>query len=208
MERIAIIGCGGSGKTTIARQLGRLLDLPVTHLDAIYYDQHWRPLARDDFAAEQDRLVASKRWLIEGNYASTLPIRLAAADTVIFLDLPAATCLWGIVQRRWSYRGGQHHHDGVFDRITWSFITYIWGYRKSMRPRVTALAAQHAPHASLITLSSRRAANAFIAQLCADGQPRRARRCVLRGCPLSVPSHLIFRAAGYAGCCRAVSRRP
>jgi len=164
MERIAVIGCGGSGKSTIARQLGSTLKLPITHLDAVYYDERWNPLPQEEFAARQNKLVAGERWLIEGNYASTLPIRLAAADTVIFLDLPAITCLWGIAQRRWRYRGGQHHHDGVFDRITWSFVKYIWGYRTAMKPKVTALTAQHGAHARLVILRSRRAAKAFVAE--------------------------------------------
>jgi adenylate kinase family enzyme len=164
MERIAIIGCGGSGKSAIAKQLGKILELPVTHLDAVYYDQDWNPLQQAEFAAKQEKLVAGERWLIEGNYASTLPIRLAAADTVVFLDLPAVACLWGIAQRRWRYRGGQHHQDGVFDRITWNFVKYIWGYRKSMRPKVTALTAQHGAQARLVILRSRRAANTFVAQ--------------------------------------------
>lgn len=171
MERIAIIGCGGSGKSTIAKHLSTLLDLPLTHLDAIFYDQGWNPLPHEEFAAEQEKLVAGERWLIEGNYASTLPIRLTAADTVIFLDLPAITCLWGILQRRWRYRGGQHHQDGVFDRITVSFIKYIWGYRKTMRPKVIALTAEHGSGATLIVLPSRKAANQFVARA-ADRQPR------------------------------------
>ncbi|WP_027343099.1 P-loop NTPase family protein [Hamadaea tsunoensis] len=165
MERIAVIGCGGSGKSTIAQQLGRALGLPVTHLDAVYYDENWQPLPQDDFAAAQKKLVAAERWLIEGSYAATLPIRLAAADTVIFLDLPARTCLWGIAQRRWHYRGGQHHQDGVFDRITWNFVRYIIGYRKQMRPKVTRLTAEHGPHAMLLTFTSRRQANRFLAEV-------------------------------------------
>lgn len=161
MDRIAILGCGGSGKTVLARALGEKLGLPVTNLDALYYDDEWNPLEMDKFAQRQRELVAADRWLIEGNYASTLHVRLARADTVIFLDLPARTCLWGIAQRRWRYRGGQHT-DGVYDRITWSFIKYVLGYRKSMRPRVEALIAEHGQHATYVHLTSRRRANRFL----------------------------------------------
>jgi len=100
VERIAIIGCGGSGKSQPARRLGARVGLPVTHLDVVYYDDEWNTLPAEKFAAIQEGLVATPRWVIDGNYASTLPIRLAAADTVIFLDLPARTCLRGILARR------------------------------------------------------------------------------------------------------------
>lgn len=170
MDRIAIIGCGGSGKTVLSHQLGAALGIEVTHLDAVYYDGGWTPLPAEKFAAIQHELVAAGRWIIEGNYASSLPIRLARADTVIFLDLPAVTCLWGIAQRRWRYRGGQHA-DGVYDRITWSFVRYILGYRRSMRPRVQQLMAEHGAHARLVVLRSRRQANRFLHDLDAATSP-------------------------------------
>ncbi|WP_040714202.1 topology modulation protein [Nocardia takedensis] len=165
MDRIAILGCGGSGKTFLANQLAELLTLPLTHLDAVYYDADWNPLPTDEFAARQRELTAAPRWLLEGNYAATLPIRLAAADTVIFLDLPATTCLLGIAQRRWRYRGGQHERDGVYDRITLGFLRYIWSYRKTMRPRVTQLLIEHGTGTQLITLTSRRATARFLRAL-------------------------------------------
>lgn len=163
MDRIAIIGCGGSGKTYLANQLATTLNLPLTHLDSVYYDADWNPLPQDEFAALQRALVDKPRWLLEGNYAGTLPVRLAAADVVIFLDLPAITCLTGILQRRWRYRGGQHAKDGVYDRITWDFVRYIWGYRKTMRPKVRQLLDEHGSHVALITLTSRRQAARFLA---------------------------------------------
>lgn len=172
MDRIVIIGCGGSGKTYLANQLAALFDLPLTHLDGVYYDADWNPLPDKEFAALQKKLVAEPRWLIEGNYAGTLPIRLAHADTVIFLDLPARTCLAGTLQRRWRYRGGQHAKDGVYDRITWNFVRYIWGYRTTMRPRVRGLLNEHGGDATLITLTSRRQGARFLAQLRAETSAR------------------------------------
>lgn len=165
MQRIAIMGCGGSGKTTIGRQLAGRLGTQIIHLDAIYYDDQWNKMDPGKFAAAQEELVAAQTWVIDGNYAGTLPIRLKRADTVIFLDLPALTCLRGIAQRRWRYRGGQHDNTGVYDRITWGFVKYVWGYRKDMAPRVRALIAEHAAHADVRIVTSRRAANRLLADL-------------------------------------------
>ncbi|WP_239158672.1 hypothetical protein [Winogradskya humida] len=78
MDRIAVIGCGGSGKTVLARRLGDRLGLPVIHLDELYYDDSWNPTAMDDFADLQRDLVRTDQWIIEGNYAATLPNRLSA----------------------------------------------------------------------------------------------------------------------------------
>ncbi len=163
MDRIAIMGCGGSGKSHLARELGTRLGITPVHLDARYYDQDWKPLDQEAFAALQRDLVAAPRWIIDGNYASTLPIRLQAADTVIFLDLPGWACLLGILQRQARHGGGQHQANGEYNRITWNFARYIIGYRKTMAPRVRSLIAEHASDAQVVILRSRRAARRYLA---------------------------------------------
>lgn len=165
MDRIAVIGCGGSGKTYLANRLAAHLDLPLTHLDAVFYDADWEPRPTDEFATLQENLVARPRWLVEGNYAGTMPIRLSRADTVIFLDLSPLTCLAGIAQRRWRYRSGQHVDDGVYDRITWNFVRYVWGYRRTMRPKVRDLLTAHAGHATQVVLTSRRQVARYLARV-------------------------------------------
>jgi adenylate kinase family enzyme len=159
MERIAIIGCGGSGKTTLGRRLSELTGAAVTHLDACYYDGRWNSLSQEEFARMQYDLVARPRWIIDGNYAATLPIRLERADIVIFLDLPPATCLLGVLQRRLRHGRAQNADTGVYARITWDFIAYVWNYRATMAPRIRNLLNSHAGHADVHILTSWRAVN-------------------------------------------------
>lgn len=171
MQKIAICGCGGSGKSALARQLSTRLDLPVTHLDMVYYDQDWNPLSQEEFAAVQRQLVTGEEWILDGNYASTMPIRLAAADVVIFLDIHPLVCLWGILRRRRQHRGSDELSRHLRGNLNWGFVKYILGYRKTMRPKVRALLDEHAA-GTVVTLTSRRAARRYLATL-ATG-PRRS----------------------------------
>lgn len=183
MKRIVIIGCGGSGKTYLARRLAQQLVLPLTHLDAVYYDEQWNPLPADVFAAAQERLVAQPRWIIEGNYAGTLPVRLAAADTVILLDLPARTCLLGLGQRHRRHGAGQEPTIGVYNRINANFIRYVLRYRRFMLPRVRRMIADRlaagrsdrGPPPALVVLRSRRDIRRFLDNLpgaATNGRPQ------------------------------------
>ena len=163
MQRIAVIGCGGSGKSHIARSLGASLGVPVTHLDAVCYDDEWNKLPPEKFAAVQEDLAAAPEWVIDGNYAGTMSIRLRAADTVVFLDLPARMCLRGIARRWVRQGGGGQHAGGVYNRITFDFVKYVWHYRRDMRPQVNTLLAEHAQHADVVVLTTRRQAGRWVA---------------------------------------------
>ena len=64
-RRVAVVGVGGAGKTTFAVELGRRLDLPVVHLDRLYWRPGWDPLPADEGRAAQEALVRAPMWVVD-----------------------------------------------------------------------------------------------------------------------------------------------
>lgn len=162
MSRIAIIGCGGAGKSVLARELGVRTGIPVIHLDALYWDAEWRPRPADEWEALQRRLVESDAWIIDGNYGATMNLRLPAADTVIFLDLPTHVCLSRVLLRRLKYRHRPRPDMIGAERLTLPFLRWIWSYRRERRPRVLDRLASLGPGTRVVTLSSRAQVREFL----------------------------------------------
>ena len=140
MRRILILGSGGAGESTLATQVGERLGLPVIHLDAMYWRSGWVEAAKDEWKQAVAGLVKQDAWVIDGNYSGTLDERLAAADTVIFLDLPRALCLFRILKRRAMYHGRTRPDmaAGCPERLDLAFLKWIWNYPRDNRPRVLA----------------------------------------------------------------------
>ena len=137
MQRIMIIGSGGAGKSTLARQLGQL-GIPVIHLDTLYWQPGWLPTPSADWISLQRKIIQNPCWIIDGNYGSTLDIRLEAADTIIFLDFEPGLCLWRVVQRYFRYRGKVRPDmaTGCPERLTLEFLQWIWNFKQKKRPQV------------------------------------------------------------------------
>ncbi|MGI3224502.1 topology modulation protein [Streptomyces sp. GTA36] len=162
MRKVAIVGCGGSGKSYVARELGKILDAPVTHLDAAFYDDEWSELPKEKFAELQRELVAQPSWVIDGNYNSTLQIRLEACDTVVLMDVSTIAALFGIFSRQIRHGAG-HKGNGVHNRIHWGVIKYVATYRRKMRPRVMSKIEQFAAgRAEVVLLANRRRTRSWL----------------------------------------------
>lgn len=87
-NRIAVVGPCGAGKSTFARTLATIRNLPVIHLDTIFWQPGWLPSPDEVWIKKQEELVELDRWIIEGSYAQTLPLRLSRAELVVHLDYP------------------------------------------------------------------------------------------------------------------------
>ena len=143
MRRILVLGSSGSGKTTFARSVGDQLGLEVIHLDSHYWRPNWVEPSQDTWEQTLVSLLKKENWVMDGNYTSSLPLRLSYADTVIFLDFGRLHCLWRVVGRYRRYKGGNRPElpPGCNEKIDRDFIKWIWDYPRRSRSRIMAVLA-------------------------------------------------------------------
>lgn len=165
MERIIIIGCGGAGKSTLARQLGEKLDIPVVHLDRLFWKQGWVEETQEEFDRKLAVELEKPRWIMDGNFNRTMPQRVAKCDTIIYLDFSRFACLCGVVKRVLTTYGKVRPDmgEGCPERIDFEFLKWVWNYNRDKRERNYRL-LNEATHAETIVMKNRRAVKKFLKQ--------------------------------------------
>ncbi|WP_337041710.1 DNA topology modulation protein [Emticicia sp. 17c] len=138
IKRISVVGCSGAGKSTLARQLAEALALPVVHLDAELWQPGWKMVPKDKELAIVKNLISKDKWIIDGNYHSTMPIRFAATEAIILLDFSTWLCLKRVIQRFFRYKGTTRPdmREGCPEKLDWEFIIWILSFRHRQRPLV------------------------------------------------------------------------
>lgn len=107
IKRVLVLGCPGGGKTTFSRELERQSGLPLHHLDDYYWGAGWSRPDEDEWVSKQQALVAQERWIIDGNYLPTVPVRAPKADLIVIIDAPTLTCITRVIKRAWRIRRGR-----------------------------------------------------------------------------------------------------
>ncbi|HEX8118745.1 MAG TPA: DNA topology modulation protein [Pyrinomonadaceae bacterium] len=170
MKRVLVIGSGGAGKSTFARRLGERLGLPVIHLDKVYWRPGWVEPSKDEWRRTVEELCAGESWVMDGNYSGTLDVRLAACDTVVFLELPRLVCTWRIVRRALRYRGSSRPDmgEGCHEQLNKDFLVFllwVWNYSRRSRPKVLKLLEEFSGTKQIHILRSSAEAEEFLAKV-------------------------------------------
>lgn len=167
-DRVLVGGASGAGKTTLAAEVGRRLDLPHTEIDGMYHGPGWVP--RPTFVADVQIFAAGDRWVTEWQYGSVRELLGDRADLVVWLDLPRTTVLAQVVQRTLRRRlGRQQLWNGNVEPPLWTFFTdpehivrWSWTTHPQLTPRIAALRQRH-PLLPVVRLRSRREVRAWVA---------------------------------------------
>ncbi|MBQ3067006.1 MAG: hypothetical protein IJD18_03150 [Clostridia bacterium] len=166
LARTAVIGCPGSGKTTLATQMATILGRPVVHLDKILLKANWQLLPSEERRQIVEDIVLQDQWLIDGMWRSNLEQRFVRATTVVLLDFGTLRCLWRVVARSFKYRKKQRHDlaEGCFDNFDGEFLGYVVSFRRKVLPSVLQLAKRH-PNVNLVVLKNNKQVQKFLQQI-------------------------------------------
>jgi adenylate kinase family enzyme len=163
MKRVIIIGCGGAGKSTLARKMGEKTGLPVVHLDKLFWKPGWVERTPEEFDPLMEAELAKETWIMDGNFNRTMPQRVQRCDTIIYLDFSRMACLWGVLKRVLTTYGTVRPDmgEGCPERIDFEFLKWVWNYNKNKRERNYRL-LNEATHAETIVLKNRRMVKRFL----------------------------------------------
>ena len=158
MKKVIVIGCPGSGKSTVSRALHNKTGIPLYHLDMMYWNADKTTVEKSVFLERLSAVLEKDEWIIDGNYGSTMKLRMAACDTVIFLDYPLEICLDGIKERRGKPRSDMPWIETEEDV---EFIEFIKNYNEQQKPKVLELLEKYSDK-NIVIFKSREQADAFL----------------------------------------------
>lgn len=138
MKKIIVIGCGGAGKSTFSRKISKKFNIPVYHLDKLFWNKGWVETPKEKFDSDIKKILNRDKWIIDGNYLRTLDMRAEKADTIIFINMPTYLCLYRIIKRRLMYRGKSRPDmaEECPEGIDFDFFKWVLTYNKKIKPTI------------------------------------------------------------------------
>lgn len=162
MQKIIIIGCPGSGKTTFAEKLHTVTGLPLYYLDAIWHKPDKTHISREEFDERISEIFKTPEWIIDGNYNRTIEIRLQQSDTVFLFDLPTEVCLQGAVERLGK---GRYDLPWIETELNSEFEGFIKEFSKVSLPKIYEMIDKYKDAKNVIVFKSRDEADNYLDDL-------------------------------------------
>ena len=163
-NRIILVGCMGSGKSYLAKQIAEKNYYPLYHLDIEHWKPDWVMASNEEKIVRQQEIINGEKWIIDGTYGSTMELRFAAADLVIYLDINRLLCIWSAIKRTGKKRSDLPEYleePPIFSKGFFKFCQWIWIWQKNNKKRIIDLHEKY-PEKEFLHIKSRRAVNRIL----------------------------------------------
>ena len=172
-ERILVIGCCGAGKSTFSKELEKIINLPVIHLDKYYHKPNWEEPAKEEWNKTLYRLVNKKRWIMDGNYSDSFDIRIPRAATIIYLDYSSLRCFIRVIKRIIKDYGKKRNDmaEGCKENLDVSFLKFVLTFNYKNRSKIYKRLEKVKNTKKVIVLKNDRQTSSFLCQLRANNIP-------------------------------------
>lgn len=162
MLKIIVIGSPGAGKSTFARKLRDVTEIPLYYLDMLWHKSDQTNISREEFDTCLYEIIKKDQWIIDGNYQRTLEMRLKECDTVFLLDFPLEVCLSGAESRIGEKREDMPWVETEFDE---EFRQWILEFPEKQLPGIYELLKKYQGNKDIVILKSRKEADDYLKML-------------------------------------------
>lgn len=159
MNKVIIIGCPGSGKSTFARKLRDKTNLPLFYLDMIYHHKDKTTLTDKEFDRELNELLSKDQWIIDGNYSRTLETRMKECDRVYLFDISIEECINGVENRIGTKREDMPWIEEEFDS---EFKQFILDFPIKQMPYIYDLIEKYKNTINIVIFKTRKEADEYL----------------------------------------------
>ncbi len=175
MKRVIVIGSGGAGKSTFSRRLSEIMGIEVVHLDKIYWLPNWNEPSKAEFEKILKIELEKREWIMDGNFKSTLEMRLEKCDTVISFELPRTVCIYRALKRIFKYRGKTRPDmgEGCAEKIDPEFLMWVWNFPKKDKLKIEKVLEKFDGKVKIIRLKSKSEVEEFLKII----QPQKGAKC-------------------------------
>ena len=111
MKKIIVIGCPGGGKSTFARALSERCGLPLHHLDMMFWNIDRTTVERSVFLDRLSAVLDGDEWIIDGNYSSTMEMRIGKSEQSEHALKPEFSALLALIALAKSHLAASAKHQ-------------------------------------------------------------------------------------------------
>lgn len=136
MKKIIVIGSPGAGKSCFSRKLSSLTSIGLFHIDNLYWRTDRTHITHEELVCKLNEIMSEEAWIIDGNYISTMELRIKEADTIFYLDYPTEICIEGIKSRIGKKRDDIPWTENELDS---DFLNFVEAFASETKPQIERL---------------------------------------------------------------------